>query len=89
MNTNLEDAVCSDPSYVQENYHDEITGGDCNIFDNEEEDTDKKTNAPVPDKPVRKSTPRQKLVVKPSEKKDCTLSNPDPATISRQFKLAR
>ena len=75
MNTNLEDAVCSDPSYVQE--------------DNEEEDTDKRTNAPVPDKPMRESTPRQKLVVKPSEKKDCTLSNPGLATICRQFKLAR
>ena len=37
MNTNLEDAVCSDPLYVQEYYHD-----DSNIFGNEEEDTDKK-----------------------------------------------
>ena len=50
---------------MQENYHDEIAGADCNIFDDEEEDTDEKTNTPVPDKPVRESTPRKKLVMNP------------------------
>ena len=63
-NLNLEDAVCPDPtdtSYVQENYHDEIAGCYCNIFDDEEEDTDEETNLPLSDKPVRESTPRKNL----------------------------
>ena len=55
-------------SYAQENYHDEIAG-DCNIFDDEEKDTDEETNTPVPDKPVRESTPRKKLVKKPHQKR--------------------
>ena len=49
-NANLEDAVSCDPtdiSYLQENSHDVIPGGDCNILDNEEEDIDVETNASV------------------------------------------
>ena len=62
-NTNLEDAVCSNPtdtSYALENYHDEVAGGECKIFDDEEEDTEEETNIPMPDIPVRESTPRTK-----------------------------
>ena len=71
-NTNLEDAVCSDPTdtlYIQIIYHDEIAGGGCNIFDDKEEDHDKETNTTVPYKPARESKPRKKLVVKPHQKR--------------------
>ena len=55
--------------HVQENYQDEIAGCDCNIFDDEEEGTDKEINTQVPDKRIHESTSRKTLVVKPHQKR--------------------
>ena len=88
-NANLEEAVYFDltnTSYVQENYCDEIAGGDCNIFDEEEEDTDKETNTPMPNKIGCESVPRKKTCGETSsEKKSCMFSNPDPVLTCKQL----
>ena len=42
-------------------FWEETAGGDCNIFGDEEEDTDEKTNISVPEKPVRESTTKKEL----------------------------
>ena len=69
-NTNLGD--CSDPTdtwYVQENYHNEIAGGERNISDDEEEDIGEETNTSAWQTSARINT-KEKTCGEPSSEKE-------------------
>ena len=89
-NTNLEDAVCYDPtdtSYVKKNSHDEIVGGDCIMFDDVDENSDEETSTLMPDEAVHESITRKKLVVKPHQKRKVVRLRIRLVTTCRKFEL--